>query len=109
MRTFRKEERFPSRAARDRNDAAPLLTVDEQLEGVALDLIQPVEVNGANADSIIITTPTVEDILAVQRNTGDEGEIIGLTRCTPLTADAIRSMHVRDFTRLRELYWGFTE
>ena len=34
-------------------------------------------------------------------------EIIGLTRSTPLTADAIRSMHVRDFTRLRELVLGF--
>ena len=87
----------------------PLLSVEEQLEGISLELIQPVEVNGTNTDSIVITTPTVEDILAAQRAVGDDGEIIGLTRSTPLTADAIRSMHVRDFTRLRELFWGFTE
>ena len=51
MRTFRKDERLPSRAARDRGDAPPLLSVEEQLEGVSLELIQPVEVNGTNADS----------------------------------------------------------
>ena len=110
MRKFSKQEQFASRAARDRGEAPPLLSIEEQLDSVALELTKPINVDGKPTDEIVINAPTVDDLLDVQNREGNakETQLQGLTRATTIPPEALRELHPRDFTRLTEIYWGFT-
>ena len=110
MRRFLKQEQFASRAARDRGEADPLLTIEEQLDSVALELTKPINVDGKDTTEIVINAPTVDDLLDVQNREGNpkETQLRGLTNATGIPPEALRQLHPRDFTRLSELYWGFT-
>ena len=66
MKTIEKEVRFPSRAARDRGDAPALLTVEEAMHPVKLELSRETEADGEKVKEITINVPTVDDILDQQ-------------------------------------------
>ena len=109
MRKFTKTEQFASRAARDRGDAEPLLSIEEQLDSVILELTRPVEVSGEETSEITINAPTPDDILDFENRDGNtkETQLRGLTKATGIPPDALRQLHLRDFNRLRDLYWAF--
>ena len=107
MRKFAKDERFP---ARNDRDAAPLLSVEEQLDSVILELTRPSQVNGKEATEITINAPTPDDILDIENRDADAKmtNYKKLADATGATADEIKNLHARDFNRLREIFWGFT-
>ena len=107
MRTFKKDEIFPTPTERGNN---PLLTIEEQLEDVALDLTRPISVDGTETHQVIISAPTVDDLIEARSPEGNakDTQLRSLTKATGLPPEAIRELHARDFTRLTELYWGFT-
>lgn len=107
MRTFKKEETFPTPDERGTN---PLLSIEEQLEDVALELTRPISVDGQQTTEIIITAPTVDDIIDARSRDGNsrDAQLRSLTKATGIPPEALRELHARDFNRLTELYWGFT-
>lgn len=111
MRTFLKDERMPSRLARERGDAPPLLTVEEQLDGVKLELMRPIEVDGEEITEVEIQAPTPDDILDGRMGDGQSKDAVyrGLSKATNLSVESLRILHGRDFQRLETLYWGFIE
>ena len=111
MRRISKDERFASRAARGQGDAPPILTLEDQMGPVTLELSRPIEVDGVSTTEIEIIAPTVDDILDAQSGDGTtkEARIRNLVRATGIPPEPLKSLHGRDFTRLLDIYWAFTE
>ena len=106
-----KTKKFASRAARDRDQAPPLLSLEEQADPVILEVSFPIEVDGAQLEEITITPPTGDDILDAQARESDskESQKKSLARATGLSPDTVGKLHARDFTRLADIFWAFTE
>lgn len=111
MRTFRVKERIASRLERQGANAEPLLTIEEQLDGVKLELMRPVEVDGKEVSEIEIQAPNPDAILDARLGEAQSKDDIykSFSKATGLSEDAIASLHGRDFDRLEKLYWGFIE
>ena len=106
-----KTKKFASRAARDRDQAPPLLSLEEQADSVILEVSFPIEVDGAQLTEITIRPPTGDDILDAQAREGDskEAQKKTLSRATGLSPQTVGDLHGRDFTRVTDIYWAFTE
>ena len=109
MRRFEAKERFSSRAARESGVADPLLSIEEQLDSVILELTRPIEVTGEEVTEITIKAPEPDDVLDFENRDRDskQSQYLALTKVTGIPPDGLKKLHFRDFNRLRDLYWAF--
>ena len=109
MRKFTNDERIPSRAAREQGLAEPLLTIEEQLDSVILELTRPIESAGKEITEIIISAPEPDDQFEFENRDGSnkDNTLRALTKSTGIPPDALLRLHLRDLNRLRDIYWAF--
>ena len=111
MRRFEKDEMIGPRGGRG-GAATPLLSVEEQLESVVLELTLPVEHVGEEITEMTLRAHEPADILDFEYAALPDRpnvEIRLLSDNTGVSQAAIRKLHPRDFNRLRALYWAFGE
>lgn len=110
QKRFLKDVRLPSRLARERGDAPPLLTIEESLNPVILELRRPVNSVGQELTELEISPPTPDDILDQQERdiTKEDKKRMYAKSCNVLPA-VIESLHGGDFSKLMDIYWAFTE
>lgn len=111
MKTIKRDEFISSRSARERGAAPPLLTTDEKLASVKLELIEEVDADGVKIKEIIINRPTVDDMLDQQIGDGSKEETYrSLAKaCQGVPPETIRTLHPRDFRYISEVYWAYQE
>lgn len=112
MRRIGREERVSSRIARDRGDAPPILTPEEQLHPVTIELLRKVDGKDGDITEITVNIPSVDDILDQQMQTEPNKQStynMLAKACDELTPTDLKTMHPRDFRVLSEVYWSFQE
>ena len=112
MRTIGKDERVASRMSRERGDSPPILTSEEKLHPVTIELLRELKTDKGNITAITVDIPTVDDILdqQMQIEPNKQTTLNSLAKvCQELTASQIKELHPRDFRVLGEVYSSFSE
>ncbi|MBT9236799.1 phage tail assembly protein [Pseudomonas sp. MG-2] len=79
---------------------------------VTVTLSKPTELNGVMVDAISLRSPTVRDIRAAQRGTGDDDEQRELNLFASLaevSAKDLEGMALKDYTRLQTAYFRLVQ
>lgn len=110
MRRFSKEDFIPTRQGRG-GASEPILSIEEQLDSVELELTLPVEHTGADIVELTLVAHEPDDILDFEYAATDRKEVEYrlLSKNTGVAQAVIKKLHPRDFNRLRALYWSFGE
>ena len=96
-----------------------LLTVDEKVCLVTLQLTGPVDVSGESVSEVTMVPPTADDILGTQANAPQNSREKNrqrndvrikrtLAKVCNLPLDTVGNLHGRDFNRLLNIFWAFT-
>lgn len=110
MRRFTKEDYIPTRQNRGVVTES-ILSIEEQLDSVVLELTLPVENVGEEITEITLCAHEPRDILDFEYAATDrqDVELRQIAKNTKVSRNAIEKLHPRDFNRLRALYWAFGE
>ena len=115
MRIITKEEKVRTELTVDDEDYQPLLSIDEQIEGVVLELSRPVEMDGVPTTELTVNAPTPDDIIASEsrkqrgKDTDTERSIAVFSRACGVAPEVIKKLHIRDYTRLATVVAAFTD
>ena len=94
MRTIRKDYDIPTK-----------IDIAQRLNGILLELIQPIKVDGKEVNSIEVKAPELQDFLPL----GNNANYTDLAKATNISQDEILTMHVYDFTKLEALYFALAQ
>ena len=107
MKILKRTQRIPPRT-----DPTPLLTIEEQLEPVKIELIQEVEADGQPINEIVLRVPQNRDMLDAQltpERTPDTTYKILAKACDGVPPETIEALHPRDLDYLTRHYWAYQE
>ena len=94
------------------SDPTPLLSIEEKLKPVKLELIRETEADGIKVNEITLHVPTSRDMLTNQmtpERTADTTYESLAKACDGVTPAVIEALHVRDLNYLSRLYFAYQE
>ena len=113
MRIITKEEIIMFSLPPEDEDYQPLLTIEEQIEGVVLELTTPVELDGVPTGELTVKPPIAEDLLngadAVRGKKNSARTVSLLAKSCGVPPKTIQKLHGRDLNRLATVVGAFTE
>ena len=114
MRIITKEEIIVTTLTPDDEDYEPLLTIEEQIEGVVLELTTPVELDGVPTGELTVKPPLAEELLdgadAGRKSSKNSARTVSLlAKSCGVPPKTIQKLHGRDLNRLATVVGAFTE
>jgi len=112
MRKISKSEYIPNRNNQDGEEFEPFLSPEDQVEGVILELTVPIPfADKEELKELTINPPTGGQLTRNQGMKGSEGSRTNrfFAECCNVTATEIQALHLRDYTRLGAIIWGFSD
>ena len=115
MRIITKEEQIRTELTVDDDNYQPLLSIEEQIEGVVLELTRPVEMDGVPTSELTVNSPTPADIIGSEsrrqrgKDTDTERSVALFAKACGVAPEVIQSLHIRDYSRLATVVAAFTE
>lgn len=108
MKRFNKEEKIPS-ADELLESGEELLTLDEQLGEVEVELTQPIDIDGAPRDTLVLKSPNagqIMEVLNVKRES--DRPFVSLSKYCECSPTDLKKLHGRDISRLTSIVAAFS-